>query len=252
MSAGGWREAASFLTVIGRGTSPWPHALGWFPVVGALLGGALGVLWWASGHVFPSLVVAALVVGADLVLTGLLHVDGLVDSADGLLPHLERERRLEVMADPNVGAFGVAVGGLVLVARFAAVASLAPVGILRSVLLFGGIWCTSRSIMMLGAVTLPYARAGRGRGLAAAFLPDDESASRRTIAAGLAGLSAAVLALAVWRPVGGPAAFGVEVAAGAGVLLLARRRLGGFTGDVLGAAGAIAETVGLLVAAAKW
>ena len=50
----------------------------------------------------------------------------------------------------------------------------------------------------------------------------------------------------MWRPVGGVVAFGAEVLAGTGVLLFARRRLGGFTGDVLGAAGVIVETVGLL------
>jgi cobalamin synthase len=202
--------------------------------------------------VFPALVVAALVVGADLVLTGLLHMDGLVDSADGLLPHLGRERRLEVMSAPTVGAFGISVAGLFIVVRFAAVASLVPAGAARSALLFAGIWCTSRSIMILGAVVLPYARAGENHGLAAAFLPDDEASLRLTVTAGVLGLGASAAALGWWRPVGGLAAFGAALLGGALVLLLARRRIGGFTGDVLGAAGVVAETVGLIVAAAKW
>lgn len=252
MRGGSWREAASFLTVMGRGTPPSPRAFAWFPVVGALLGAGLGVLWWAAGHVFPGLVVAAVVVGADLVLTGLLHMDGLVDSADGLLPHLERERRLEVMSAPTAGAFGISVAALLIVARFAAVASLVPTGVARSVLLFAGIWCTSRSIMILGALISPYARAGEGHGLAAAFLPDDGASLRRTATAGIFGLGASAGALGWWRPEGGLAAFGAALFGGVAVLVLARRRIGGFTGDVLGAAGVVAETLALIVAAAKW
>ncbi len=252
MSAAGLKGAAGFLTVVGKGSSPDPRAFEWFPVVGALLGAVLGTIWWAAGHVFSTLVVAALVVGADLALTGLLHFDGLVDSADGLLAHLDRERRLEVMAEPGVGAFGVGVAGVVLIGRFAAVASLVPAGIADSLLVFGALWCTSRSLMILGAVSLRYARAGEGGGLATAFLPRGAASTRRTVAAGLVGLGVSLVAFIAWRPVGGAAAFGAEVVGAVGVLLLARRRIGGFTGDVLGAAGVIAETLGLLVAAAKW
>lgn len=250
--SGGWRGAAGFLTVVAKPTSPDARAFVWFPVVGALLGLVLGLLWWAVGHVFGSLVVAALVIAADLVLSGMLHVDGLIDSADGLLPHLERDRRLEVMAEPGVGAFGIGVAGAVLLARFAAVASLALTRISASLLVFGALWCASRSLMILGAVGLPYARAGEGGGLATAFLPDGDASKRRVTAAGFVGLGASAVALVAWRPVAGLAAFGAELAGGAGVLLLARRRIGGFTGDVLGAVGMIAETLGLIVAAAKW
>ena len=63
----------------------------------------------------------------------MLHVDGLADSADGLLPHMPRERRLEVMSDPTVGAYGVAVTVCVLLLRFAALASMPP-----SILLIAG------------------------------------------------------------------------------------------------------------------
>jgi adenosylcobinamide-GDP ribazoletransferase len=65
------------------------------------------------------------------------------------------------------------------------------------------------------------------------------------------GVGAVALA-AAWRTVAGPVAVVSGVAAGVGVVLLARRKLGGFTGDVLGAAGVVAETVGLFVASAKW
>jgi len=168
----------------------------------------------------------------------LLHVDGLADSADGLLPHLDRARRLEVMAAPDVGAFGVAAVVAVLLLRWAALATTAP-----SPLLLGGLWCASRTAMAVTARTVPYARPG---GLASAFL------GGRTLSTALIG---AVLAtgLAFAGPgVAGIAAVAGVVAGAAGVVALARRRIGGFTGDVLGASGMVGETAGLVVAAARW
>jgi adenosylcobinamide-GDP ribazoletransferase len=231
------RRALSFLTPMGGAVAPSPSALSWFPVVGALLGLALGGVWWLADRVWAAPVAAAVVVAADLALTGMLHFDGLVDAADGLLPPLERSRRLEVMADPAAGAFGVGVGVLVLLLRWASLATLAP-----APWLLAALWCGSRLVMAVVAGAVPYARPG---GLAGAFL---EPGRRRVPVAGvllLAGL--AVLG-------GGDAAAGVVAlaAVAAGVVALAVRRLGGFTGDVLGAAGIVGETAGLLAAAARW
>jgi cobalamin 5'-phosphate synthase/cobalamin synthase len=217
--------------------------MAWFPVVGAALGLALGGLWWGAHRIWPPAVAAALVVAADLALTGLLHLDGLVDSADGLLPHLPPERRLEVMAEPTVGAFGVAVAAVTLLLRWVALTALAP-----SLLLLGGIWALSRGIMATVPALLPYARPG---GLAASFLP--ASGSRRP--ALVTGAGALVLGLGgtlAWRVGPGAAVVAAELLAAAIVVGLARRRIGGFTGDVLGAAGVLAETAALLVAAARW
>jgi adenosylcobinamide-GDP ribazoletransferase len=237
------RRALAFLTPLGGPATPSPAALAWFPVVGAALGLALGAVWWAAAEVWPPAVAAAVVVVADLALTGMLHLDGLVDTADGLLPHLDRERRLEVMADPRAGAFGVGVAGSVLLVRWVALSALSP-----RALLLGGLWCASRSAMALTTATVPYARPS---GLAAAFVagPGRRRTTEVAVAAGLAG----ALGLgALGRGWGGAAAVAAVVAGAAGVVLLARRRLGGFTGDVLGAAGIVGETAGLLVAAARW
>ena len=195
-------------------------------------------MWWGAERIWPAAVAAAIVVAADLALTGLLHVDGLADSADGLLPHLDRARRLEVMAAPDVGAFGVAAVVAVLLLRWAALAATTP-----SPLLLGGLWCASRTAMAVAARKIPYARPG---GLASAFL------GGRTLSTALIG---AVLAtgLAFAGPgVAGIAAVAGVVAGAAGVVALAHRRIGGFTGDVLGASGMVGETTGLLVAAARW
>ena len=101
------RRALAFLTPLGGASTPSPGALSWFPLVGALIGVAVGGVWWLAAKGWGPAPAAALAVAADLALTGLLHVDGLADSADGLLPHLDRQRRLEVMAEPGIGAFGL-------------------------------------------------------------------------------------------------------------------------------------------------
>lgn len=229
------RRALSFLTPMGGAATPSPAALAWFPVVGALLGLVLGGVWWVADRLWAAPVAAALVVAADLALTGMLHFDGLVDAADGLLPHLDRGRRLEVMADPAAGAFGVGVAVVVLLLRWASLATLAP-----SPLLLAALWCGSRLAMAVIAGTVPYARPG---GLAGAFL----GGRRRQVAGAL--LLAVLMVAAGGDGVAGVVALAVAAAA---VVALAVRRLGGFTGDVLGAAGILGETAGLLAAAARW
>ncbi|MGI8984370.1 MAG: adenosylcobinamide-GDP ribazoletransferase [Acidimicrobiales bacterium] len=231
------RRALAFLTPLGGAASPAPAALAWFPAVGALLGLALGGIWWLADRVWAAPVAAAVVVAADLALTGMLHFDGLVDSADGLLAPMDRARRLKVMADPAAGAFGVGAAVVVVLLRWASLAALTP-----APLLLAALWCSSRLAMALVARSVPYAHPG---GLAGAFL----SAGRRRVPVG-----GVVLVVGLALLGRGDAVVGVIVlaAAAAGVVALAVRRLGGFTGDVLGAAGIVGETAGLLAAAARW
>jgi adenosylcobinamide-GDP ribazoletransferase len=233
------RRAIAFLTPLGGAAVPDRRTLSWFPLIGAAIGAVVGAVWWATSQVWPAAVAAALTVVADLAITGLLHVDGLIDSADGLLPHLPRQRRLEVMAEPTVGAFGVAAGVAVILLRLTALASTVP-----SVLLVAGIWCGSRTVMAAGARALPYARPGGG--LATAMLGADW---RPVAGYGVVGALALACVLNGWR---GAVAVAAGIVAGTGVVLLGWRRLGGFTGDVLGAAGVVGETVSLVVAAAAW
>jgi len=233
------REAAAFLTPFGGAAEPTPDALGWFPVVGAVVGAGVGLCWWGAAQLWPRAVAAVVAVAADLVFTGMLHFDGVCDAADGLLAPLPAERRLAVMAEPGVGAFGVVVAGALLIGRWAALAATRP-----AVLLPAALWCASRTQMALVVCAVPYAR--REGGLASAF------AGRTSLGALPLGLAGAVALGLVWRPVAGPVAVGAGAAAAAAVMALAWRRIGGFTGDVLGAAGVVGETVGLLVAAARW
>ena len=236
------REALAFLTPFGGARAPTHATMRWFPLLGAVLGLALGGIWWAAAELWPPAVAAAIVVACDLALTGMLHFDGLVDAADGLLPPLPRARRLEVMADPHAGAFGVGVGVAVLLLRWASMAAMEP-----SPLLLAGLWGASRSAMAVAARSVPYARDG---GLAATFLGG--RAHDGVVGVALLGTGVGGALAAAGRGWAGLVAWAALVAAMGAVVLLSRRRVGGFTGDVLGAAGVVGETVGLVVAAARW
>jgi adenosylcobinamide-GDP ribazoletransferase len=143
------------------------------------------------------------------------------------------------MATPEAGAFGVGSAAVLLLMRWGALASMRP-----AVLLLGGLWCLSRTLVAVVARTRPYARPVGG--LADAF-------GGRTNWPALAGGALVAVALILgWRVVPGAAAAAGAVAGALLVVLLAERRLGGFTGDVLGAGAFVAETAGLIVAAARW
>jgi cobalamin 5'-phosphate synthase/cobalamin synthase len=232
------REALALLTPFGGARPLTPRAVPWFPWVGLVVGAIVGGTWWVAGELWPPAVAAAVVVVVDLAVTGLLHLDGLVDSADGLLPHLDRDRRLEVMAEPGVGAFGVAVAGGVLLLRWAALSSADP----RPFTVMA-LWTLSRLIVTVAVVVVPPARPGGMGDLVAGITRDRISWTTALAIAMVGGLLAGAAGSVV------PA---LGAAAGVGVVLLGRRRLGGYTGDVLGAAVLATETVGLLLTAAKW
>ena len=244
-SAGGLRQAVAFLTPLGGAAAPTPAALVWFPLVGAVLGLVVGVIWWGTDDRLGPLAAAALVVAADLALTGALHFDGLLDTADGLLPHLPPDRRLAAMADPHVGAFGVATGAGTLLLRTAALAALGE----ARPLLLAALWSASRTAMAVTALTGRYARA---HGLASSFLPPSPPSSPAIPAWALTAAAGTVLAfgLALADEPRSGAAVVAAGAAAAAVAALGRRRIGGFTGDTLGASGVVAETAGLLIALA--
>lgn len=234
------RQALGFLTPLGGSTRPTAAALKWFPIVGAGVGLAVGAVWWGAARLWPAAVAGALAVLADLVLTGMLHVDGLADAADALFPPVSRERRLEIMRDPRSGAFGVVAVVITMLLRFSVFASITPTG--RTPLVVAALWCASRTVMAVTASTVPYARR---EGLATAFL----GASAVPILV-IGAVLATVLAVAGADPAArGVLALAGSVVGGVAVVMFARSRIGGFTGDVLGAAGVIGETAGLLVLA---
>jgi adenosylcobinamide-GDP ribazoletransferase len=223
------RSALAFLTPLGGARDPSPRALPWFPIVGALIGLGVGVAWWAATDVWNPTIGAAVAIVADLALTGMLHHDGLGDAADGLLPHLSPERRLEVMRTPDIGAYGVAAIGGALLLQLTALQSM---HVDRTFLV--ALYATTRGCAAVVLAWRPYARPG---GLAEAWRGASPAAWVLT--------AAAIVVLALDEPHAL-----LAVPAFAGVVALAERKVGGYTGDVLGAAIVVAQTVALLAAAA--
>jgi len=247
-------SALAFLTPLGRASKPGVRTMEWFAFVGAAIGLAVGVVWWGASKAFPPLVAAGLTVAADAVLTGGLHLDGLADTADGLLPPLSRERRLDVMRDPALGAFGAVALATVILLRFASLSATRP-----AVLVVAGMWGLSRAAMAVMAWTMPYAR---DDGLASAFLTGSDYGAAGAVVrpnpgarAGAllgAGLATCIVLALLGRGGHGLAALAATAAGCAAVALFAWKRIGGFTGDVLGAAGVMGETIGLVVLSARW
>ncbi len=99
------------------------RAVGWFPLVGVTLGFALYGVNYFANLIFPSLVSAALTLIAWIAFTRFFHLDGFMDSLDGLFGGWTPERRLEIMKDSRMGAFGTIGGILVLLTKFAALSS---------------------------------------------------------------------------------------------------------------------------------
>jgi len=241
LRAAGIRGALSFLTVVpvGRGTGFGASDVGrgaiYFPLIGAGVGGAVALSAWAASLVLPLSLAALSGVAAGALLTGALHLDGLADTADGYGGRT-RARALEIMRDHAVGSYGVVAVVLDLGLRTAALASLLPSPHRLLYLVAAG--ALSRSLAVgLGAL-LPNARAEGGQ---SSLL--EGIGPRRAAAAAVAGVLIAVL-VSRWAAL--PAAIGV---AAVGVLWgwHCLRRLGGMTGDTLGAASEAGEVLVLLV-----
>jgi adenosylcobinamide-GDP ribazoletransferase len=238
--------AMRFLTVIplpgrwGTDESSLAGSAIFFPVVGLFIGlvaagvGVCGARWLPGG------VAAALVIVALLACSGGLHMDGLSDTADGLLSARPREQALEIMRDSRVGAMGVIAVVCALMLKFAALASL-PVGELwRTALLMP---VAGRAALVVSIALLPYARPEGG--LAAPFF------RRRSMPDALAAELFLLVTASLVLDMAGLIAACAALAAVLFFSVYTWRRIGGATGDTLGAACEIAELV-LAVVMAAW
>ncbi|OWJ67206.1 adenosylcobinamide-GDP ribazoletransferase [Inquilinus limosus] len=241
------RVAACFLT---RLPVPWPpgapadalaRSMRLFPLAGAGIGLAAGLVWalalWLGA---PALVAALLALTALALLTGALHEDGLADVADGFGGGRSRERALEIMRDSRIGSYGTLALVLSVGLRAAALAALArdPWGGVAALAAAGAV---SRATC---PALLAWLRPARPDGLGAgAGRPPSEAV---LTALGLA-LCFALLLLGLRH---GLAALALAVLVSWALAGVARRRIGGQTGDVLGAAQQLAEVAVLCAAAA--
>jgi adenosylcobinamide-GDP ribazoletransferase len=205
-----------------------------FPVVGAAIGAAAGMVSALAVRVLPPLAAGGLAIAAAALLTGALHLDALADTADAL-GGMSRERALEIMHDHRIGSFGAVALAVDLIVRASVVGGLAAAAAAVAAMAAAG--ACSRALAPVMAAVLPYARAGP------ADHPLNAIWSWKTAA------TASALALAI--PVlllgsAGLAAAAVVAAVGLSLGLFYYLWLGGSTGDCLGAAIEVAETLALV------
>ncbi|SEB96500.1 adenosylcobinamide-GDP ribazoletransferase [Paenibacillus sp. GP183] len=230
-----------------------------YPLVGAVIGLLLSFAGAGLLHIVPVLPAACLLLVLWVGLTGGLHLDGLMDTADGILSHRPREQMLEIMKDSRVGAMGVIVCVLQLLLKFAllyALLSSAKWPAASLLLAVVPIW--SRWFMSVGIQGWPYARRESGMG---SFY---QSVGLKHVYAGLV-LGMALTAAWMWAgnqiipdiPNEWPAIQGLAwqyIAAfplltfccGYGIAAYLAHKLGGLTGDTYGALNELLETVLLL------
>ncbi|APG27457.1 cobalamin 5'-phosphate synthase [Syntrophotalea acetylenivorans] len=235
--------ALSFLTVVPL-PAPWhgterelSRSPVWFPLVGALIGGAVALFDFGLGLFLPTTVVSTFSVLAMLVASGGLHMDGLADTADGFFSSRSRDRMLEIMRDSRSGPMGVmAICSLLLLKIVTLAAVPEPLRISTLILMP----LAGRTALTVSLTTLPYARTTGG--LAGVFRTDGIQAllaAAVLLASGwllqsYTGLVAAMACLAV-----------IQLMAG-----YSKKKIGGFTGDTLGATCELTELVPALIAVA--
>ena len=208
----------------------------YFPLVGLAMGFILAGVDYGLRMALPNLLNSAMVVLSLVLLTGALHFEGFVDSCDGLFGGHTRERRLEIMRMKNVGAYAVAGGALLLIVKFAAIASL-PYGSSRfwALALFPML---SRWGMTLSLSVFPYARE---QGMGTAFRGVNPAhvviAGAITFAiAGIFGCLSGIILFALVTI--------IAILTGLWVTKL----LGGHTGDTYGATNELCEAIVLITA----
>ena len=236
------RAAVAFLTripvgAVSAGPPEIARSIPWFPVVGGLLGAVAAGTYVVARLTFPGFVAATLAVGVVVALTGAFHEDGLADTADAL-GGWSREEALRILKDPAHGTYGVVAVALCLLLRVGALATLdrwSAVAVLPAAHALS----RAAAVGLLGKLE-PVTDQGLGASYASIVT------GRGAVAAVSVGLLVSLASLGVWAlPASLLAALGAWL-----VGRLAVRKIGGITGDVLGAAQQVAEVLVLLLGAA--
>lgn len=235
----GFVGAVQFLTRIPVRTShaiPHVQVVPWFPVVGALIGVAVGGVAAGLGEVVPGTVAAAIAVVTGLLITGAFHEDGLADIADAFGGGATVERRLEILKDSRHGTYGVAALASSIVVRVVAAASIVSAASVFAAFVAAHTLGRTAAVVAMKSAP-PAAESGLGASAGRDLSP---------LAAGVCattGLGIVTLVTGWWVL---PLAAGTILAAAA-VVGLAVRKIGGLAGDVLGAVEQVVECTVLVV-----
>jgi adenosylcobinamide-GDP ribazoletransferase len=218
-----------------------------FPLVGLFVGGCGALVLWVAVLLWPPAVAAVLAMAATAWITGAFHEDGLADTFDALGGHVPREKAIAILKDPRIGSYGALALVVVTLARVAALAAIAAVDVHAAMLALVLAHALGRVAPVLVMARLPYAgdlEHARAKPLATAVRPVNLA-----LALGWGVLFAAMAE--------GSTGSGRALVALAAALLVAllmmrwlRTRLGGYTGDTLGASEQLAELAVLLAWAA--
>jgi adenosylcobinamide-GDP ribazoletransferase len=238
--------AVSFLTRIPvRRATSTPEAIGQstsvFPVIGALVGAAEVLVLWTCRQAMPPTLTATVIVLTGIVLTGALHLDGLADMADGFGGGGTRDDVLRIMRDHQIGTYGAIALFMMLLLQISAIANLIERNVAARFLVVAP--AASRWAMVLLGRRLPYARPDAGVGRALTDHVRDRDVWTST---------ALVLAITTVLARGsGIISLAVTLALTVGVGFACWRRIGGITGDTLGANAVLCETIVLVAAVAQ-
>ncbi len=199
----------------------------YFPLVGVLVGGLMAAVWWLASLVLPPVLAALVAVAAGLLLTGAFHEDGFADACDGLGGGTTRTQALEIMRDSRLGTYGAAGLGLMLAARVAGLAAL-PLPLVPAVLVAGQ--ALSRASAVAAIIGADYVR---DHGTAKPIHEGVDGTSRIfVLVTAVAVTVAAALFLPLHALAGG---LGGLVLGHVAMRAIYQRKLGGYTGDCLGA-----------------
>lgn len=231
-------RAVSFLTVIPMPPSSietvnaedFARSFGFFPLVGLLIGFFCSLFYFLSHRWMPNLLAAVCITALLTLLTRGLHLDGLADLTDGVGGGYTAERRLQIMKDSRIGAFGSLALTLAILFKVSALHALMEANHWQPILL---VPVFSRLSMVLTAYKSPYARAEGG--LAKSFV--EPMTLQQPLTALLFSGAAAVVASPPWIL----AYLAGAVCCSFSIRALSCKWLGGVTGDVLGAANEVAE-----------
>jgi adenosylcobinamide-GDP ribazoletransferase len=207
----------------------------WFPVVGAVVGLLVALVYGAALHAFPPFVAAVLAITGGVLLTGAFHEDGLADTFDAFGGGWTQQERMRIFKDPTHGTYGVMALVLSSLLRAGAVSAFDLSGALLAL-------PAAHALSRAAAVVLLRAVAPAGEGLGASY--GTAVTTRRAIVGATLGLLIALACLGVWLV---PAAVIVGLTTFA-IGRISAAKIGGVTGDVLGAAQQVAEIGVLLVA----
>jgi cobalamin 5'-phosphate synthase/cobalamin synthase len=227
--------AIAFLTRIpirwAFSTEETARAAAWFPLVGGLLGAFYGAIWFGATRIVPPYVAAVLVLIAEALLTGALHFDGLADSADGFGGGRTRDDVLRIMRDHAIGTYGATALALMLLLTAACMVALKTPLLVACWLIAGGV--LGRWAIVLVSRALPYARPSNA---VSAHI------GTREVILGTVPICALGFLLR-WQAL---IAVAVTLLVAFALGLYLRKRIGGVTGDTLGATAQICETAVLL------